>query len=97
MEKYLKTYSFIIEQSKLDNNYICHFESNVTDNCMEQKMNIVKISNIKYNVDANRRRFDNWEEVKDTRKVNISNRTTNYIDINIVDENTLLQSQLKQV
>lgn len=97
MENYLDTYNFIIEQSKLDNNYICHFESNVTDNCMEKKMNIVKINNIKYDVDANRRRFDNWEQVKDTRKVNISNRTTNYTDINIVDENTLLQSQIKQV
>ena len=64
---------------------------------MEKKMNIVKINNIKYDVDANRRRFDNWEQVKDTRKVNISNRTTNYTDINIVDENTLLQSQIKQV
>jgi hypothetical protein len=31
MEKYLDTYNFIIEQSKLNNNYICHFESNVTD------------------------------------------------------------------
>lgn len=94
MEKYLDTYNFIIEQSKLDNNYICHYETNVTDNCIEKNLNVVTINNINYSVDANRRRFDNWEEVKDTRKENISNRTTDYIDINTVDKNTLLQSKI---
>jgi hypothetical protein len=93
---YLETYNFIIEQSKLDNNYICHYESNVTDNCIEKNINFVRIDNINYSVDANRRRFDNWEEIKDTRKNNISSSTVDYIDINNVDEENLLKLQIKQ-
>ena len=96
MKLYLETYNFIIEQSKIDNNYICHYESNVTDNCIEKNINVLKIDNINYSVDVNRRRFDNWEEIKDTRKNNISSSTLDYIDINNVDEENLLKVQIKQ-
>jgi len=96
MKIYLETYNFIIEQSKIDNNYICHYESNVTDNCIEKNLNIVRIDNINYSVDANRRRFDNWEKIKDTRIINISSNTVDYIDINEVDETNLLKIQVKQ-
>jgi hypothetical protein len=96
MKLYLETYNFIIEQSKIDNNYICHYESNVTDNCIEKNINIVRIDNINYSLDVNRRRFDNWEETKDSRKVNISS-TMDYLDINDVDETSLLKVQVKQI
>lgn len=95
MKMYLETYNFIIDQSKIDNNYICHYESNVTDNCIEKNINIVRIDNINYSVDANRRRFDNWEKMKDTRKVNISSSTLDYTDINMIDETNLLTIQIK--
>jgi hypothetical protein len=57
-------------------------------------MNIVRVANINYTIDANRRRFDNWNAVKDTRIHNISNRTVEYIDINKVDESLLLEKQI---
>jgi hypothetical protein len=95
MKIYLETYNFIIEQSKIDNNYICHYESNVTDNCIQKNLNIQRISGINYSVDANRRRFDDWENIKDTRIYNVSNRNTNYIDINKVNETLLLKTQIK--
>jgi len=91
---YVETYDFIIEQSKLDNNYICHFESNVTDNCVEKKLNCIRLHNITYSVDANRRRFDDWNAIKDTRKYNISLSTVNYTDINTVDKEKLLNKQI---
>jgi hypothetical protein len=90
MKTYLQTYDFIIEQSKLDNNYICHYESNVTDNCIEKKINYVRVYNINYEVDKNRRRFDNWDLITDTRIHNISSSSVNYIDINTVDTEHLL-------
>lgn len=95
MKIYLETYDFVIEQSKLNNDYICHYESNFTDNCMTKKIICERIDGINYSVDANRRRFDDWENIKDTRQFNISNRTTNYIDIKTVDANLLLKSQIK--
>jgi hypothetical protein len=95
MAIYLETYNFIIDTSKIDNNYICHYESNVTDNCIEKKLNVVRISNIEYAVDANRRRFDDWNARKDTRVHNIANRDTDYIDIHTVDEQLLLKIQRK--
>ena len=95
MSQYLETYDFIIQQSKNDMNYICHYESNVTDNCISKNMNIIRIPNIQYFVDANRRRFDNWEILKDTRKYNIKNKDKNYIDIELIDENLLLVQQIK--
>ena len=82
MKQYLETYEFIFEQSNIDKNYICHYETNVTDNCMEKKIKVQRIENIHYDIDKNRRMFDDWENMKDTRKLNISNRTTDYIDIN---------------
>jgi hypothetical protein len=95
MSVYLETYNFIFEMSKKDNDYICHYESNVTDNCFEKSLTVVRIANIKYSVDANRRRFDDWNMLKDTRIYNIDNRTTEYININEVDEDSLLQTQIK--
>lgn len=95
MNLYLETYNFIIQQSKIDNNYICHYESNVTDNCIEKNLNIKYIENIWFHVDANRRRFDNWDEIKDTRKYNIARKTESYIDINKVDEDNLLTYIIK--
>jgi hypothetical protein len=92
---YLETYNFIMEMSKIDNNYICHYESNATDNCIEKKLNVVRINNIEYAVDANRRRFDDWNTRKDTRVHNIANRDTDYIDIHTVDEKLLLKIQRK--
>lgn len=83
MKEYLHTYDFIIDQSNLDNNYICHYESNVTDNCIEKNINIYRIQNIYYDVHHNRRIFDNWNNLKDTRIYNISSNY-NYIDINTI-------------
>ncbi len=95
MKIYLETYNFIIEQSKIDNTYICHYESNVTDNCIKKNLNIKRINGINYSVDANRRRFDDWENVKDTRVYNVSNRKFDYIDINKVNETLLLKTKIK--
>ena len=95
MSQYLETYNFIIQQSKIDNNYICHYESNVTDNCMQKNINVIRVCNLNYSVDANRRRFDNWDAIKDTRIYNILNKDKDYIDINMVDENSLLTKQIK--
>jgi len=61
-----------------------------------KNINIVRIDNINYSLDVNRRRFDNWEETKDSRKVNISS-TMDYLDINDVDETSLLKVQVKQI
>lgn len=93
MKQYMDTYNFIMEQNKKDNNYIMHFESNVTDNCYDKGMKIIYISNIKYNIDANRRRFDNWEELKDTRKYNIKKRTTEFTNIDDITEQQLILTQ----
>jgi hypothetical protein len=84
MTKYLETYDFILEQSHIDNNYICHYESNVTDNCIEKCINVHRITNIHYDVDKNRRMFDDWKNINDTRKINILNRTTDYVDIKLL-------------
>lgn len=93
MSKYLETYDYIIEQSKINNNYICHYESNVTDNCISKGIKVERISNIKYSIDANRRRFDDWEKVKDTRVHNIANRDKEYSDINQFNESSILVYQ----
>ena len=95
MSQYLETYNFIIQQSKIDNNYICHFESNVTDNCIQKNINVMHVCNLNYSIDANRRRFDDWENIKDTRKHNILNKDKYYIDINKVNETLLLKTQIK--
>jgi hypothetical protein len=79
---YMETYNFILHKSKEDNDYICHYESNVTDNCFEKNLTVVRIPNINYDVDPNRRIFDDWENIHDTRVHNIHNRTQEYVNIN---------------
>jgi hypothetical protein len=96
MKMYLEKYNFIINQSKIDNNFICPYESNVTDNCIEKNINCVRIENINYSVDANRRRFDNLKYYNDSRTHIIYSSIIDCIDINDVDETELLKTAVKQ-
>lgn len=86
MKKYCDTYNYILDTNKKDSNYIMHYESNCTDNCISKNMKIKRISGIKYDVHKNRRMFDeNWKNdgiIKDSRIYNIQNRTIDYININ---------------
>lgn len=94
--KYMMVYDFILEQCKIDNNYVCHYESNSTDHCIEQKINVERIDGIIYNVDSDRRIFDNWDKVKDTRIHNIHSRTLDYIDITSIDQEYIDKSKNKK-
>jgi|SaaInlStandDraft_4_1057021.scaffolds.fasta_scaffold12355_3 hypothetical protein len=95
MEKYVATYDYILEQTKHNSDYICHYESNCTDNCHFLHLDIIHIPNIRYKIDANRRRFDNWADIGDTRITNINNRTIDYQDINTVTHNNLYVAPIK--
>jgi hypothetical protein len=93
MAIYCETYDYILETNKLDNNYIIHFESNCTDNCISKNLQIKRLENIPYYVDKNRRMFDkNWEKdehgnVSDSRIYDIANKTIDYIDIKTIKKN----------
>ena len=89
MAIYCSTYDYVLTQSnKCNGNYLFHFESNHTD-CMIDHDVKIQYVNIFYNVDLNRKIFDqNWKkdehgEYGDSRKV-LPQGAHEYIDIKTV-------------
>jgi hypothetical protein len=84
MKKYAETYNYVLETLKnLNGNYVIHFESNVTDNCCDKKMEIVYV-NVPFRLDANRRLFD--DKFGERNALRITNETVHNINTSEITE-----------
>jgi len=95
MAIYCNTYEYVLQNNTLANgNYLFHYESNHTDNMVDNGIQIV-YHHIIYNVDANRKLFDDtWKinedgTINDSRGVLPKNATVRYIDSSTIS-NTLI-------
>jgi hypothetical protein len=92
MAIYCNTYEYVLnENNKMNGTYLFHFESNHADNMIDNSVQI-EYHNIKYDVDANRKLFDDtWKlnedgSTNDSRGILPRNNTVRYIDnSNITD------------
>jgi len=92
MAIYCNTYEYVLkENNKMNGTYLFHFESNHTDNMVDNSVQI-EYHTISYNVDANRKLFDDtWKlnedgSTNDSRQILPRNSTVRYIDnSNITD------------
>ena len=95
MAVYCNTYEYVLQENrKMNGRYLFHFESNHTDNMIDNSVKI-EYHSIHYNTDANRKLFDNTWKIdedgitNDSRRVLPRNATVRYIDSSTVSDTVL--------
>ena len=84
---YCNTYSYVLEKNKqMGNKYIFHFESNHTDNIVDNQV-VIEYVHIMYSTDTNRKIFDMNYYQLDSRRVNLPNSLPH------IDIKTLMSSE----
>ena len=96
MDIYCNTYNYVLKENELSNGkYLFHFESNHTDNMVDNGIHI-EYHSIKYNTDANRKLFDDtWKlnedgSINDSRQVLPKNATVRYINSSTISDTLLI-------
>jgi len=98
MAIYCNTLEYVLNENTLANgDYLFHFESNHTDNIIDNGVHI-EYHSIKYHTDANRKLFDDtWKlnedgSTNDSRSQLPKNATVGYIDSNTVSDTLSISS-----
>jgi len=96
MAVYCNTYAYVLKENELSNGkYLFHFESNHTDNMVENGVQI-QYHPIRYDTDANRKLFDDTWKINEDGSINDSrfnlprNATVRYIDSSTISDTLLV-------